>query len=323
MVTLTFEGLEVEAADGQTVLAALEEAGVSLDNACRAGVCQSCLVRSLDAPPPRAAQAGLPKAMAMDGYFMACVCVPEGPLTLGRADAVRQRVDVVVRSIAPLSPTVLRLVLDDGGRFTGRPGQFLSLIDPASGLTRSYSIAGRPAGGIELHLRLLPGGRMSGLVAGRLAPGDAMTVAGPSGTCVYDADDPDRRLVLAGTGTGLAPLWGILQEALAKGHRGPIRLYHGAVDRSGLYLVEALTALAAERPNFEYTPCLRDEPGPDGGDLQATLMTRETELKDAAFFLCGDELLVRRLKRGLFLAGAKLDRINADPFAPAQAKAAG
>jgi ferredoxin-NADP reductase/ferredoxin len=318
MVALKFEGVDIQAAEGQTVLAALENAGIAIDNACRAGVCQSCLVRSLDAPPPAAAQAGLPKAMAMDGYFMACVCVPEGPLTIGRAGEARQRIETTVRAIEPLSPTVVRLSLEDQGRFACRPGQFLSLIDPASGLTRSYSIAGKADGAVELHLRLLPGGAMSGLVAERLAPGDTMIIAGPSGTCVYDPAEPDRRLVLAGTGTGLAPLWGILQDALASGHRGPISLYHGALDRTGLYLVDELEALQRSRPGFRYTPCLRDEPGPAGGDLQAVVSALETDLANTTFFLCGDELLINRMKRGLFLAGAKLDRIFADPFTPAQ-----
>ena len=322
MVALKFEGLEIQATEGQTVLAAFEDAGIALDSACRAGVCQSCLVRSLDVAPPRAAQAGLSKAMALDGYFMACVCVPDGPLTIGRAGAVRQRIDVKVRSVDMLSSTVARLLLDDEGRFEGRPGQFLSLIDPVSGLTRSYSIAGRSTGAIELHVRLLPKGRMSGLVAERLSPGRAMIVTGPSGACVYDGTDLDRRLVLAGTGTGLAPLWGVLQDALNHGHRGPISLYHGALDRTGLYLVEALEALQAVRSSFRYTPCLRDEPGPAGGDLDVVVSTLETDLPNTTFFLCGDELMVQRMKRGLFLAGAKLDRIHADPFKPAQARVA-
>ncbi|MGV8839097.1 MAG: 2Fe-2S iron-sulfur cluster-binding protein [Bauldia sp.] len=318
MVALTFEGVAIEAAEGQTVLSALEDAGIPLDCACRAGVCQSCLVQSLDAPPPAAAQVGLPRAMALDGYFMACVCVPEGPLTVGRAGSARQRLDVVVRAVEWLSPTVVRLLLDDGGRFRCQPGQFLTLIHPGTGVTRSYSIAGRADGALELHLRIIPDGRMSGLVAHGLSPGDVMTIAGPSGSCVYDPTEPDRRLVLAGTGTGLAPLWGVLQDALHHGHRGPIRLYHGALDRSGLYLVEALEALAADHPGFRYTPCLRDEPGPAGGDLPTVVAALETDPRNTRFFLCGDDVVVGKMKRKLFLAGAKLDRIHADAFTPAQ-----
>ncbi|MDO9587073.1 MAG: 2Fe-2S iron-sulfur cluster binding domain-containing protein [Brevundimonas sp.] len=322
MATLTFDGVAYEASEGQTVLAALEAAGIVLDNSCRAGVCQSCLVQSLDGDPPKAAQAGLSKALALDGYFMACVCVPEASMAIGRAGQVRQRIGAVVRSLDWLSDTVTRLILEPQGTFTCRAGQFLSLIDPGSGVVRSYSIAGCHDGLIELHIRILPGGRMSSLVASEIVPGYRMTISGPSGACFYEDLDPDRRIVLAGTGTGLAPLWAILNDALAQGHRGPINLYHGALDRSGLYLVKALEALQASQPGFRYAPCIRDETDAAGTDLVSVVTRAETDLAHTTFFLCGDEVLVNRLKRALFLAGVKLDRIHADPFVPAQAKAA-
>ena len=95
-----------------------------------------------------------------------------------------------------------------------------------------------------------------------------------------------------------------------------------ADSQSGLYLVEDLEALQARRPGFSYVPCIRDEADPAGTDLVGVVTRAETELAHTTFFLCGDEVLVNRLKRGLFLAGAKLDRIHADPFVPAQANAA-
>jgi ferredoxin-NADP reductase/ferredoxin len=322
MVALTFEGVPVEAPEGQTVLAVLEAAGIPIDSSCRAGACQSCLVQSLDGPPPKVAQAGLSKALALDGYFMACVCVPHEPLAIGRAGRVRQRVSAIVRTLDWLSETVARVRLEPEDSFTFRPGQFLSLIDPASGIVRSYSIAGRVDGLIELHIRILPGGRMSGLVSSGIAPGYRMMIVGPSGACFYEGVDLDQPIVLAGTGTGLAPLWAILNDALAHGHQGPISLYHGALDRSGLYLVEALQDLQSRRPEFRYIPCIRDQADPANTDLMAVVTREETDLVNTAFFLCGDELLVKRLKKALFIAGAKLDRIHADPFVAAQSKPA-
>ena len=322
MVALIFEGVPIEAPEGQSVLAALEAAGIPLDNSCRAGVCQSCLVQSTDGAPPKAAQAGLSKALALDGYFMACVCIPQEPMTIGRAGAVRQRVAATVRSLDWLSPTVVRMRLEPEVAFAARSGQFLTLIHRQSEIARSYSIAGLTDGLIELHVRIIPGGRMSGLIASQIRPGDRMTVTGPSGACFYERNDPDRRLVLAGTGTGLAPLWGILNDALAQGHRGPISLYHGALDRAGLYLVEELTALQARHPGFTYHPCVRDESAPGAADLVKVVTDAENDPGQACFFLCGDELLVARLKRSLFVAGAKLDRLHADPFVAAKEKSA-
>lgn len=322
MVALTFEGVSVEASEGQTVLAALEAASIPIDSSCRAGACQSCLVQSLDGPPPKAAQAGLSKALALDGYFMACLCVPQEPLAIGRAGRVRQRASAVVRALDWLSDTVARLKLEPESDFTFRAGQFLSLIDPPSGIARSYSIADNSDGLIELHIRILPGGLMSGLVSTGITPGYRMTIAGPSGACFYDGLDLDQPIVLAGTGTGLAPLWAILNDALTQGHRGPIRLYHGALDRSGLYLVDALQDLQARRPQFRYTPCIRDAADLANTDLVAAVTGQESDPANTAFFLCGDELLVKRLKKALFIAGAKLDHILADPFVPAQSKSA-
>lgn len=318
MNELTFEGVAVAAPKGATVLAALEAAGVAIESSCRAGVCQSCLVQSLDGPPPKAAQAGLSKALVLDDYFMACVCVPDGPLNIGRAGGVRQRVDAVVRSLDWLSATVAKLRLEPAAPFAFLPGQFLTLTDTATGVARSYSIAGSDDGLIELHVRILPGGAMSDLVSGEFAPGRPVSIAGPSGGCVYQGLDPDRRIVLAATGTGLAPLWAILNDALAHGHRGPIRLYHGALDRAGLYLVETLEALQSDRADFRYIPCVRDHTDPANADLVQMVAEAEKAVADTSYFFCGDEGIVKRLKKAVFLAGAKLDDIHADPFVPAQ-----
>jgi ferredoxin-NADP reductase/ferredoxin len=317
---IQFEGRKHAVASGQTVLAALEADGVALDSSCRAGICQSCLVRAVDGPIPRAAQAGLSPALAAGGYLLACVCLPEADISLARGDEARQRVPVSVAAIEPLSPSVMRLRLEPEAPFAYRAGQFIGLITP-NAAPRSYSVASLPGRDtfIELHIRLIPGGHVSGLVANRLKPGDRLEIQGPSGGCFYDGIAPDQPLVLAGTGTGLAPLWGILQDALAVGHTGPIRLYHGALNRTGLYLVEALEDLARLHPNFTYHPVLRDA-GPSG-DLHAAVMQGDEPRAEAAYFLCGDSDLVGRLKKSLFLGGAKLGRIRSDPFLPTAAPA--
>jgi ferredoxin-NADP reductase len=55
------------------------------------------------------------------------------------------------------------------------------------------------------------------------------------GALHYDPDWQARPLWLLAAGTGLAPLWGILREALRQGHQGEIRccMWH---TRAGHYL---------------------------------------------------------------------------------------
>lgn len=316
---LTFDGRAIPIAPGQTVLAALDAADVPLDRGCRAGICQSCLVRAVEGKVPAAAQEGLSEAQKAQGFLLACVCVPEEPLRILRKAETGNDVAVLLRALDRLSPSVVRLRLEPNGPFSYRPGQFINL-KAGDGILRSYSIASHPGEDpfVELHIRLIPGGRMSGLVAAHLAPGDELTITGPYGTCCYDGVGPDQPLVLAGTGTGLAPLFGILRDALRHGHRGPIRLYHGALDRSGLYLVGELAEMAAAHENFTYIPCIRNEPGGPSGDLVEVVVADEEAPDAASFYLCGDPDLVARMKRTLFLKGARLDRLHADPFLPAE-----
>src|SRR5205085_691623 len=139
-----------------------------------------------------------------------------------------------------------------------------NVVRPGDGLVRSYSLAslhsppGLPAGDtlLELHVRKVTGGQMSKWLHDDVAVGEPLELRGPSGDCFYVAGRPVQPILLIGTGTGLAPLYAIARDALRHGHTGPIRLYHGGLDPSGLYHVDELRRLAATHSNFEYVPCV-------------------------------------------------------------------
>jgi CDP-4-dehydro-6-deoxyglucose reductase, E3 len=316
---LTYREAVIDIESGEDVLSALLRAEIDARHSCRGGVCQSCLHRAVEGKPPPAAQEGLSDAQKALGYFLACLCRPETPLTIVPAQEAGDRFQVSVQAIDRLAGDVMRLRLEHSPDFTYRPGQFVELI-AEDGFGRHYSLASHPEEDsfIELHVRLYPGGRMSGLIAERLAPGRRMHVAGPLGTCIYEGVDPDQPICLVGSGTGLAPLVGILRDAWRRGHRGPIRLYHGVREPDGLYLHDRLEALARERANFNYVACALNAPSPEGGDVAQAVLERENALADTAFFLCGGERLVTRLKRELYMKGASLKQLRSDAFVPAQ-----
>lgn len=69
---------------------------------------------------------------------------------------------------------------------------------------------------------------------------------------------PPLSMAPAGTGTGLAPLYGIVHEALRESHQGPIHLFHGGVTSRDLYCVAALRTVESLHPQFHYhAPCLK------------------------------------------------------------------
>jgi CDP-4-dehydro-6-deoxyglucose reductase len=223
-----------------------------------------------------------------------------------------------VRAIDPLSDDIVRLRVEADG-FAYRPGQFVEL-SVGEDLKRHYSLASHPEEDsfLEMHIRLHQDGRMSRHLAENLKTGDRLHVAGPSGSCFYEGVHEDQPMLLIGAGTGLAPLYGVLRDALRKGHRGPITLYHGARSRKGLYLSEELQALSNLRDNVDYRPCAFDPSAPHGGDVAATALEAEQSVSAAAIFLCGGENLVKRLKRELFMRGASLKNIRSDAFTPAR-----
>ena len=151
--------------------------------------------------------------------------------------------------------------------------------------------------------------------------GARVSVIGPSGECFYVPGQEDQPLLLVGTGTGLAPLYGILRDALQHGHRGPVHLFHGAVHRGGLYLVDELRKLVARHPHVEYTPTILTADGSDTtvGPIDQVVSSRFPKLGGWRGYVCGDPALVQKLKKRLFLSGMSSRDIYSDAFVPAAA----
>ncbi len=327
MASLRFGDAAYECGAGETVLECLERHGVPTRSSCRTGVCQTCLMRATAGDPGAVAQQGLKDTLKAQRYFLACVCRPTEDLTVTSANdaGLQLRGRIVEKSLLNERTVRLRYALDRPADY--RAGQFMNLVGP-SGDVRSYSLASVPGvdAFIEFHIMALPNGRVSTWAMHHANVGDESEFLGPHGACFYVPGRPEQPLVLVGTGTGLAPLFGIARDALAQGHTGPIRLYHGALRRPALYLVEELHALSAAHPNFEYVPCVLhaddDHSGANVGDIQAIVLEQEGRFTGKRIFLCGDPNLVKGLQRAVFKAGASLKEILADAFLPSQAPAA-
>ncbi len=312
MPRVEYQGTAVDVQEGETVLDALLRRGLPISHSCRAGVCGSCLLKAAaQTPPPAAAQAGLKDAWRASGYFLACLCRLESDLVAAPAGD-EARVPAVISALERLTDSVLRVRLETRAPFEYRAGQFVALLRE-DGLARSYSVASLPSEGmLEMHVRILPGGQMSQWLATQARVGQALSVQGPSGECFYVPGREEQPLLLAGTGTGLAPLYGIARDAIAQGHRGPIRLFHGVVNTAGLYLGDELAGMAAQTPNFSYTLATLAADGP----LDALILNTHPSLKHWRAYLCGDPTLVQSLRKKVFLAGASLNDIHADAFLP-------
>lgn len=314
---IRFEGREYDGPDGESVLECLLRHGEDIPSFCRNGACQTCMMKVEEGEVPRSAQQGLKPSSQKLGHFLSCVCRPSGHIAVARCDAARVY-PTTVREVRLLSAQVLKVLLDRPPDFSFSAGQFLQLVRPGDGVMRPYSIASLPdSETIELHVALLPGGQMSQWL--RDARGEAVNIRGPYGECSYWPEEPDRPLLLAGTGTGLAPLLGVLRAALAAGHRAAINLFHGASHRDGLYLWEHMLMLQAAHQQLTVHGSALT--GGDGDPLigidpldQQVLRLGDEALAPRRIYLCGRPEFVNLMRREIYLAGVPIDRIHADPF---------
>lgn len=318
---ITFEGKTYEPRAGETILECLTRAGVSVPSFCRNGACQTCLVKATRGVVPKRAQAGLKDAWVQQGFLLACVCSTETELELERCEGAKLYPSRIV-DVRALSPRVALVRLERPRDLQFHAGQFLQLVRPGDAVSRPYSIASLPEEEtLDLHVAIQPGGEFSPwLIAS--SRGASIDVRGPFGECFYLSGEEQRPLVFAGVGTGLAPLVGIVRTAIARGHSGPMRLYHGALTERDLYFTSELSQLARQSEcqvtELSLEALSLSEEGPRvrrvQGDLVDLVLHEVKDPGEPRFYLCGAPELVHRLKKKLYLKGASLSRIHADPF---------
>src|SRR5579862_8828976 len=107
MATVQYGPHSCELIEGESVLDGLLRSGVPVAHACKAGSCCSCMLRAVEGEVPARAQAGLKDSWRARGYFLACMCVPQGRLT-AEAPGGDARIGAAIASVDWLSADVLR-----------------------------------------------------------------------------------------------------------------------------------------------------------------------------------------------------------------------
>ncbi|KEY85439.1 iron-sulfur-binding ferredoxin reductase [Pseudomonas capeferrum] len=287
---------------GSNLLDALNEAGLNVPYSCRAGSCHACLVHCLDGQPVDA----LPEALALDkhaqGWRLACQCRVVDDLRVAVYDPQLEGVPATVCELDWFGD-VLRLRLRPERALRYQAGQHLVLWNGA--VARPYSLASLPGEDalLEFHVDCQRPGAFCDQ-ARALRVGDELLLGELRGGALhYDPDWQDRALWLLAAGTGLAPLWGILREALRQGHRGEIRVLHVAREHAGHYLAEPLLAMDGVRVE----QVLAEQ-------LDEALAALRPSSRQTIALLCGSPGSVERFARRLFIAGVPRNQVFADVF---------
>ncbi|TSH90790.1 2Fe-2S iron-sulfur cluster binding domain-containing protein [Verticiella sediminum] len=306
---------------GETVLEAGLRAGVAMAHECQFGGCGTCRVRVIEG---EVGYDDMPMALveeeAAAGFALACQARPHSDLVLSTARnepcAEPVWTQAEVQEVAALAGDVLHVRLAFAADIPAhRPGQYLKLRTPVG--ERSFSMASPPRGReVDLHVRCLPDGRFTSGVLRDWRPGTPVEVELPHGDFYFRARD-DRPLIMAVTGTGLAPVKSILEGLMDDDACPPVWLYRGARTESDLYLNEAVAGWGERLCEFTYVPVLsraqEDWPG-RRGHVQDAIVQDFPDLSEFAIYLCGSPDMIHDARQRFLQHGAHPLYMYADAF---------
>lgn len=299
---------QLQVASQSNLLDALLAGGVAVPYSCRAGSCHACLVRCV-AGEPLDRQ---PEALALDkraeGWRLACQCLVVDDLEVEPFDPLRDGIGAQVVALDWPSSHVLRLHLKPARALRYRAGQHVVLWN-ADGVARPYSLASLPGQDewLEFHIDCRLPGAFSD-AARHLQVGDSLRLGELRGGALhYDPDWQARPLWLLAAGTGLAPLYGVLREALRQEHGGAIRLLHVAHEPAEHYLAQELQALCDAHPQLQVEQVT-------AAQLPAALAELRLVSRQTLALLCGHPSTVDSFARRLYMAGLPRSQMLADVF---------
>ncbi|MGV8892145.1 MAG: 2Fe-2S iron-sulfur cluster-binding protein [Burkholderiaceae bacterium] len=269
-VAIRQAGRRIAVPEGGTILEAALADGIAYPHGCRSGRCGSCKSRLVSGEVDLLdhSRFALSEEEKAQGLILACRAIPRTDAIVAwlggdeeTASHPRRRLNCRVAAIEDATHDIkhIRLTIDGGDPFAFTAGQYARLTFPEAP-TRDYSMASGPGEReLEFHIRQVPGGAATQCIHALLKLGDPVSVEGPFGSSYLREQHAGPILCVAG-GSGLAPIKGIVEAALAHGMRQPIHVYFGARSERDLYLVDHFEGLAQRHPNLTFTPVLSDAP---------------------------------------------------------------
>ncbi len=323
MTIITFEQQRYELQDDESLLDCLLRHNINYPCSCRSGVCQSCIAQLVDGKIEPAWQKGLRDTHCAKKYFLPCLAKPKCDIAFASTSLNEICSPAVIQSKYYLNNNVMafHILVDPLQQWI--PGQYVNLINP-DGCRRSYSIANIPEldGYIELHIKIIPNGLMSEWLVHHAHEGVAIQLQGPMGDCFYfNPTQAAFPMILAGTGTGLAPLLGITRDALRHQHTGTIHLIHGGVCEEDLYLDATLQELNINNDSLCYESCVLHSDGIHQTEsIDKVLLRAISDPINTRVYVCGPADTTKKLKLCAFLAGVPSANIYSDTFIDSRSK---
>jgi propane monooxygenase reductase subunit len=262
-------GVEFEVEEDETVLEAAFRQGIALPHGCKEGQCSACkcILTEGEIELKKYSTFALNEMERGQDHILLCrtLAYTDLDIELLNYDEEVLSKSIPVKVIAGTVAGVIELThdirrleitLDQPLKFWA--GQYVDITLPgAETLTRSFSMANTPGESEKLAfiIKKYPNGRFSSKLDGELAPGTRLQIKGPYGTC-FRRENRDGAMILVGGGSGMSPLWSILNDHIASGEERPLWFFYGARTRNDLFYLDRFAEIAARTSHFTFVPVL-------------------------------------------------------------------
>ena len=329
-------GRQFECAADETILLAAIRQGIALPYGCKDGACGSCKCKRISGEVTMSAYQAkaLSEEEAAQGVILTCRAQAHSDVVLESkqvtaADALPVRkMPARVNSLERLADDVIRvrLQLPAAEVFQYRAGQYVDII-LRDGSRRSYSMGNAAhtqaeIGGIELHIRHLPGGMFTDpLFNGTIKEKGILRLEGPMGG-FYLREDSDAPIIMLASGTGFAPIKALLEHMAFEGQTRPATVYWGGRRPQDLYLHDWMSAYAAAHAHVSYVPVISDALPEDRwegrqGFVHRAVVEDHASLAAHQVYACGAPIVIESAQRDFAAQGLDPEAFFADSFTSA------
>ena len=208
-----------------------------------------------------------------------------------------------VQQIRHLTSDIREMTLEmvEPSELLFQAGQSIAVAIPeatsTSPLLRYFSLASSPRSSKNLVLLLNSQDRGKGstfLLTRDI--GTEIQIFGPYGSFLLQ-HEPDRELLFIGTGTGVAPLWAMMDTLLEGTCSQPMKLLWGLRSETDRYYLQELEAWTAQHKNFSYVLTLsKPSAAWKGKKGRVTDVLQELSTVDhLAAYVCGNRAMVKEV----------------------------
>jgi len=312
----------------QTLLQAALRQGIDFPHGCRVGGCATCKCKLVSGKVRELTEFGyvLSDEELDQGYILACQSVPLSDIAV-EVDMSRQqnkrRIQGKIVVQEHLTHDITHLVIQLEESLPYRCGQYARLtLDSLPEHDRSFSFASamQADAKVSFFIRKVPGGQLTSLINDEKLQGHGIMVEGPYGDFhLHPADNP---LLLIAGGSGLSPIFAMLQDALADETHRPVTLLFGARTQKDLYALDEIRAIAAQwSAPFNFVPVLSEEAGDSDWSGARGFVTSQIPsllVPDAHVYLCGPPAMIDSAIDVLRTQGVPNSQIYIDRFTTEQ-----